>query len=368
MSTIMIIASLASSLLRFRGELIEDWLGKGLEVYAAAPGADIKEDLRKKGVTYFALALQRTGLNPFKDFQLFLQLVKIYQQVKPDYLFLYTIKPVIYGSIAAFIIPECKVFSMITGLGYIFTEDQASNWLRALVTWLYRFALKRSDQVFFQNPDDFKLFSNLSIVKPEKIVLVNGSGVNLDYYHKTVVPDGPPVFLLIARLLKEKGIAEYIEAAARVKKEHPEAVFRMICWQLEGGPSVISNAQVESWKQDGLVEIYGEVADVRPLLAEASVYVLPSYREGTPRTVLEAMAIGRAIITTDVPGCRETVEEGVNGYLVPLKDSKKLAEAMKRFILEPELIARMGAESRKIAEQKYDVHIVNKEINQAMGL
>jgi len=246
-----------------------------------------------------------------------------------------------------------------TGMQGIFDDHRA---------YLYRIALVRNEKVFFQNPDDLKLFQELKLVAARKCLLVSGSGVNLGYYKPAALPTGAPAFLMIARLLKEKGFEEYVKAAQIVKQKYPETVFRMIAWQLAGSPSVISSDQVERWKDEGLVEIFGETNDVRPFLAGASVYVLPSYREGTPRTVLEAMAMGRAIITTDAPGCRETVVDGVNGFLVPERDSKSLAEAMERFILEPELIAKMGKASRRIAEEKYNVHIVNQVINRTMGL
>jgi glycosyltransferase involved in cell wall biosynthesis len=199
-------------------------------------------------------------------------------------------------------------------------------------------------------------------------VMVNGSGVNLDYYSFKPPLTGVLVFLMIARLLKEKGISEYIEAAGIVKRKYPEARFKLIGWDLGDNHSSFTKKEQENWKTEGFVEIRGPLEDVRPFLEETSVYVLPSYREGTPRTVLEAMATGRAVITTDAPGCRETVVEGTNGFLVPVRDGKSLAVAMERFIKEPDLVERMGRESRRIAEEKYDVHKVNAVINRAMDL
>jgi glycosyltransferase involved in cell wall biosynthesis len=368
MARIAIVASLGQSLIRFRGDLIDSWLKDGHTVMAAAPDNDVEKDLTLKGVDFFKIPLERTGLNPVKDLLLWLSLIRLFCSLKPDFVFLYTIKPVIYGSLAAFLKPGCQVFSMITGLGYVFSDVDNKKWLLKLTTSLYRIALVRNKKVFFQNPDDLKLFKELKLVAARKCLLVNGSGVNLEYYEPAVLPTGVPVFLMIGRLLKEKGFEEFIEAARIVKQKYPETVFRMIAWQLEGSPSVITGERLEEWNNEGIVEIFGETEDVRPFLAGASVYVLPSYREGTPRTVLEAMAMGRAIITTDVPGCRETVVDGVNGFLVPVRDSKSLAEAMERFIVEPELTAKMGKASRRIAEEKYDVHQVNTIINEAMKL
>jgi glycosyltransferase involved in cell wall biosynthesis len=369
MSRIMIIAGLATSLVRFRGELIDHWLQLGHLVCALAPDVKTESILAEKGVICLDLSFKRTGLNPIRDLGLLIKLIYLYRKFKPDYLFLYTIKPVIYGSIASVFYPFCRVFSMITGLGFVFTEVEGSRkWLRNAIIKMYRIALKRNQKVFFQNQDDLKEFVELKIVEKDKTAIINGSGVNLAYYKPVDLPVGEIVFLMIARLLKEKGFVEYVEAAKKIKEKYTEVNFKMIAWQLEGGPSVIPADQVESWQDEGIVEIFGETDDVRPYLASASVYVLPSYREGTPRTVLEAMAMGRAIITTDTPGCRETVVEGMNGFLIPVRDSIALAAAMERFILEPDLITKMGKASRSIAEENYDVHRVNQVINRTMGL
>ena len=368
MKKILIVAGLDLSLINFRRELIESWLEVGCNVVAAAPGRRVEKVLEGINVSYYELPLERTGLNPFKDIALLLTLVKLLKKVQPDYLFLYTVKPVIYGSLAAYWRRSCRVFSMITGLGYAFSGVAEKSLLRKLIINLYRIALKRNEKVFFQNPDDSDTFEKFGIAKPEQIVRINGSGVNVDYFRPVPLPEGAVNYLLIARLLKEKGIVEYMEAARNVKRKYPQVRFAMIGWAFDDNPSAIGQKQVEEWRKEGMVEIFDETDDVRPFIAEAGVYVLPSYREGTPRTVLEAMAMGRPVITSDAPGCRETVVEGVNGFLVPVKNSVALAEAMERFILEPDLMHKMGAESRKIAEEKYDVHKVNEVINRAMGL
>ncbi len=370
---VMIIAGFDRSLILFRRELIESWLQAGYEVTAAASGSEVRGPLKEMGVSYCELPLERTGLNPFKDLRLFFYLISLLRREQPDLLFLYTIKPVIYGSLAAgFGLREGQIISMITGLGYAFIDRGGGGVLRRLVIILYRLALRKNKKVFFQNPDDRAVFTELKVVDPDKIVMVNGSGVNLSYFryvHPEKLVDGEGRrFLLIARLLREKGIIEYVEAARQLKQLYPETAFKLIGWDLGTSPSAIEQDMVEGWRREGVVEVDGEKDDVRPDLAEAHVYVLPSYREGTPRTVLEAMATGRAIITTDVPGCRETVEEGVNGFMVPVRDSDALAAAMERFITEPALAEQMGRESRKIAEEKFDVHKVNAVINREMGL
>ena len=369
MTKIMIVAGLGVSLVLFRGELIKNWLGKGFKIVAAAPGNEVKGPLEEMGASYRCIPLDRTSLNPFYDVALLFKLKRLLKEEKPDYLFCYTAKPVIFGSLAAYFYRKIRVFVMITGLGYVFSADSwKSLLLQKLVIQLYKIAMFRNEKVFFQNPDDREEFLRLKITRREKMVLINGSGVNTSYFSPVPLPEKQTSFLMIARLLKEKGVKEYIEAAGVVKQKYPEVRFVLVGWSFEENPSAIGQEQVDLWRNEGIVEIYGETNNVRPFIAEASVYVLPSYREGTPRTVLEAMSMGRPIITSDAPGCRETVIDGVNGYLVPVKDVSALVDAMEKFIWKPELLKHMGIESRRLAVKKYDVHKVNQVINNEMGI
>ena len=370
MSKIIIIGGFGPSLIRFRGELIKSWQDSGYAVVAAAPGEEIKKDLNKMGIRYHSIRLKRSSINPFADLVLFVSLIGLLFKEKPDYLFLYTVKPVIYGSLAAFFFKKIRVFSLITGLGYVFSSDRAGkSLLKSFIIKLYKLALSGNEKVFFQNHDNSRALLDLQVVKPKQIVHVNGSGVNLDYYYQAPLPENTATFLLIGRLLKEKGFMEYYEAARALKGKYPQAVFMLVAWALDDDPSSINGEVLANWKSEGIVEVYGETKDVRPVISAAGIYVLPSYYgEGVPRTILEAMSMGRPIITTDTPGCRETVVEGVNGFLVPAKDSAALAGAMERFIDEPELVEYMGHESRKIAEKRFDVHKVNRVINGEMGL
>jgi glycosyltransferase involved in cell wall biosynthesis len=258
---------------------------------------------------------------------------------------------------------------MIEGLGYAFGTLTWRQWLLGYVVRnLYRVALQSSSGVFYLNPDDLKLFKDLRITPDDiNVTLLNGIGVDQDWYLPCDLP-AEPVFLLIARLLADKGIREYQHAARRLKARYPRARF-LLAGDLDPNPLSIGAAELASWQADGAIEYLGHLDDVRPAFAAARVYVLPSYyREGTPRTVLEAMAMGRPIVTTDAPGCRETVVDGVNGYLVPVRDDVALEMAMERFILDPSLAERMGRESLAIAREKYDVHKVNAVIMAAMGL
>ena len=238
---------------------------------------------------------------------------------------------------------------------------------------LYAQALKYAHKVFFQNPDDLKLFEDMRLLEANKpAVVVNGSGVNVQDFEVMPLPINEQgkvraSFLLIARLLGDKGIREYMVAARSIKAQYPEAEFHLVGW-IDDNPSAISQQELETWVNDKIVNYWGKLSDVRPAIAASSVYVLPSYREGTPRTVLEAMAMGRAVITTDAPGCRETVSHGVNGYLVAVKSVDQLVQSMQYFIEDPKLMISMGQRSREIALNKYDVHQVNKHMMTEMGM
>jgi glycosyltransferase involved in cell wall biosynthesis len=368
---IVVIAGLAESLINFRGPLIAGFLENGHEVICLAPGdhPETAEGLRALGASYQAIELDRTGMNPWHDLKALSQLRRLLKRLKPDIVLGYTIKPVLYGSIAARLAGVPRVFSMITGLGYAFMGGALKQrCINRLVCALYRVALGKNRRVFFQNGDDLELFNRLGLLRgDQQAVLVNGSGVDLKHFPEQGAQLAPIRFLLIARLLRDKGIFEYVEAAAILRRSYPDAVFQLL-GPLDSNPSGISRAQVEDWVGRCGIEYLGTTKDVRPYLARASVYVLPSYREGTPRTVLEAMATGRPVITTDTPGCRETVRHGENGLLVPVKDVDSLVRAMESFIVSPQLAVQMGRRSRLLAEEKYDVIKVNRVIMTAMEL
>jgi len=365
----VIIAGYAKSLINFRGELIKTLVKKGHQVVALAPEKGFEGDLASIGAQYQPIPLKRTGTNPLNDLRVFFVLISTLKKLQPDLVFCYSVKPVIYGSLAARIVKISQVYSMITGLGYVFVGGALKHRvLMWLVRLLYRQAIKNNKKVFFQNPDDMRSFKELDILTDEnKAVLINGSGVDVNKFAYAKPKINPITFLLIARLIWDKGIGEYVEAARLIKKRYPNVVFRVL-GSFDSNPAAISQKQVREWVQEGLIEYLGETDDVRPYIKDSSVYVLPSYREGTPRSVLEAMSMGRAVITADTPGCRETVCHGVNGFLIPVKNSQALVEAIERFILNSELIFDMGVKSREIAVGKYDVHKVNRVIMQAMGL
>jgi glycosyltransferase involved in cell wall biosynthesis len=371
-TSIAVLGSFAESLISFRGRLLQDLIERGHRVVACAPGAPapVVASLAAIGVTYRDVPLQRTGLRPDQDLYALCALTTLFRKLRPDVVLSYTIKPVTYGLLAARLAGVPRRFAMITGLGYTFIgAGLQAKLASAAARQLYRLSLHGAERIFFQNPDDLALFLRLRLVRrSEQAVMINGSGVDLEVFRPAVLPQGDVSFLLIARLLRDKGIREYVEAARQVRARHPRTRFHLVGRLDEGNPAAITARELRAWETAGIVRYLGRLEDVRPALAATSVYVLPSYREGTPRTVLEAMAMGRPIVTTDAPGCRETVRHGVNGYLVPARDADALAQAMARFVEAPDLIAAMGRESRRLAEEKYDVHKVNRVILQAMGL
>lgn len=367
---IIVIGGVPRSLVNFRGSLLKAMRERGNEVIACAPSADkvIQGQLMEWGVQYRDITIHRAGMNPLRDMQTLRSLILLFREVRPDVVLAYTVKPVIWGGLAARHVGVPRFFAMITGLGYAFLEGGLRQQaVQRVVSGLYRAALRDSEAVFFQNPDDEAEFRQRTLLDPETpSIRINGSGVELEQFPPQPLP-ASVVFLLMARLISDKGIREYREAARGLRQRYPEARF-LLAGGKDCNPSAIDGEELAQWQREGDIEYLGNLDDVRPALRACSVYVLPSYREGTPRTVLEAMATGRPIVTTDAPGCRETVEEGINGYLVPLRDSQALADAMERFIVEPDLAQRLGEQSLRIVRERYDVHRVNERILTAMGL
>ena len=371
----LLIGNAAESILSFRGELLLAVQKTGVQVHIAGPdlaaGNPYRQQMEAQGFVVHNVPLARTGTNPVADLRSLLALWRLMRGLRPDTVLAYTIKPVIYGSLAAWLARVPRRFALIPGLGYSFLGNGGGRTgLRALVQKLYGAALARVHGVFFQNPDDAALFKERGILPAHvPACVVNGSGVDVARFAAAPLPAyaSGVHFLLIGRLLGDKGVREYAAAAQLVKAAYPGTVFILV-GGLDSNPDSIAQDELDGWVAAGSVQYLGRQADVRPALAACHVYVLPSYREGTPRSSLEAMATGRAIITTDAPGCRETVVNGDNGFLVPVRDAQALAAAMMKFIEQPELIATMGARSRQIAEEKYDVHKVNAVMLREMGL
>jgi glycosyltransferase involved in cell wall biosynthesis len=352
--------------------MLRSMVASGHKVLAVAPeeAPEVRTALREIGVAYATVPLRRASTNVLRDAATLLSLVRTFRRFRADAVLVCAAKPVVYGSMAARLAGVSMRAAMITGVGSAFGGGPGyrRRAVSVLLRRLYWVGLRQVHVVFFQNPDDERLFRSLGLLGDrQRIVRINGSGVDLARFSPVPLPGGPPTFLMIARLIRDKGVREYVEAAGEVRRVHPEARFQLL-GPLDPNPTAISADELAAWRRAGVVDYLGTTSDVRPYLACAHVCVLPSYGEGTPGAVLEAMAMGRAVITTDVPGCRETVEHGRNGLLVPARDVRALAAAMIRMIEEPQLLAPMGIQGRAIAEERFDVHSVNRVILGAMGL
>lgn len=352
--------------------MLRSMVANGHQVLALAPEDDahVRMDLASMGVRFEAIPLHRTGMNPYRDALTVVSLAGKFRKFRPDVVLVYAAKPVVYGSIAARLAGVPLRVAMITGVGSAFGGGSGlrRRALARLLRSLYTAALRQVHVVFFQNPDDERLFRSIGLVGDrQRVVRINGSGVDLERFTPVPLPPPPITFLLVGRLIRDKGVVEYVDAARLVRRAYPEARF-LLLGMLDSNPSAIHPEQLAAWREEGTVEYLGSVPDVRPYLARSHVLVLPSYGEGMPRSVLEAMAMSRPVLTTHVPGCRETVENGRNGYLVPPRDAAALADAMVRILAEPERLEQMGREGRAIAEERFDVHSVNRVILEAMGL
>lgn len=369
---IAVIANSAISLCTFRGPLLIELARLGHEVLAFAPDHDdaSRASLKELGVKPVDCSMTRSGINPLKEIGTVVELRRLLRKYRPDICFAYFIKPVIYGTLAAWLAGVKRRYAMIEGLGFAFSEEiglcTRRKALQRAIETLARFAMARVDRVIFLNRDDLDFFVDRKLVVPGKAFLLGGIGVDLADWPQTALPEGAVTFIMVARLLRDKGVREYVEAARILRRTHPDARFILVGGH-DANPAAIALSEVESWVAEGLIEWPGHT-DVRPWLAKADVFVLPSYREGLPRSTQEAMALGRPVVTTDVPGCRETVIDGRNGFLVPPRDPTALAAAMRRFLDDPTLIAPMGAESRRIAEERFDVHVQNRKLLECMDL
>ena len=352
----------------FRGRLVKDIIKKGYEVIVTGPDKTDVDKIAALGCSFQEIPMNKNGTNIRKDIAYCRQLIKLMKRERPDVILGYTIKPVVYGAVAAKIAGVKNINCMITGGGYTFTAaTYKAKILGIIVKILYRIGLSCADHVIFQNKDDLNEFTERRLTAKEKCSVVHGSGVDMEKFHREEFPDSIHFFML-SRLLKSKGINEYLKAAEIIKQKYPEVKFTLLGKYETAMQDAVDKDYVEKLIRKGVVERYDETADVRPFYKQCSVYVLPSYREGTPRTVLEAMAMGRPIITTDTNGCRDTVEDGKNGFLVPVKNVEALAEKMEKFIQSPDLIPRFGEESYKLCCEKYDVNKVNRNMMRIMEL
>lgn len=372
---IAFIGTTGSSFYGFRADIIRKLVADNQTVYAFTSEYTQKclEKIRALGAIPITYQLSRGGLNPFADIQSFLQLKKLLRQIQPDIVFSYFAKPVIYGSMAAKAAKVPVIIGMLEGLGYTFTnqpEGQTAKTkiIRSIQVLLYKISFPCLHKMIFLNPDDqHDLVTNYGLKVPE-VHILGGIGLNLKDYAYTVANTCSVKFLFIGRLLKEKGVFELIQAIRIVKLKYPDAHFTVLGEIDHQNMGALKQVELDQLLAEQLFEYPGYVTNVNKWITDSSVFVLPSYREGVPRSTQEAMAIGRPVITTDVPGCRETVEDGVNGFLVPRWDAEALAEKMCYFIENPEQVNIMGFESYKIAQEKFDAENVNSKLIEIMGL
>ena len=371
---IVIIASNDFSLINFRKELILEFRNRGFEIVAAAPPElpVVRRELARLGIKYYPLTLSKNGRNPIRDLLFFFSLLRILLKEKPDYLLTYTIKPVIYGNLAGRLFKNLKRYSIISGLGYIASEDDINSrkLVLRIIDILYRTSLKHINGLFFQNYEDVAFFLKKEYISSPAIAQITmGSGVNTRYFTKEPLPYGPFRFLLVSRLLRSKGIAIYADAARIVKEKYPTVEFDILGGYDLHCDDAITPEEVQEWEKEGLFHYRGTTSDVRPYLKESTVFVLPSYyREGIPRSIMEAMSTGRPIITTDAIGCRNTVKHGQNGLLVQPRDVKGLADAMMYMIEHPDEVKSMADRSRQMAVDVFEVTEVNKILLEYMNL
>ncbi|MEZ5680515.1 MAG: glycosyltransferase family 4 protein [Erythrobacter sp.] len=374
---ILVLSSLAYSLINFRGDLLKAMIDNGHSVVACAPDRDpvTEGKLAEMGVGFRHTPMQRTGTNVLSDLGLVSAYVALVRREKPDVVLAYTQKPIIYGGLATRVASifgsKPRFFALMSGLGQVFSMDAGySSVLRLAVARLYRAALARAKATFVFNADDREDMIELGIVdRDQRVIQVPGSGVSLTRFPANEPVTRPVRFLMIGRLMRNKGIMEFLEAARMVRSRFPECEFQIVGRPEDENPAGISCEESERLAVEYGVEFVPGTDDVRPYLAQCSVFVLPSYyREGLPRTILEALASARPVITTDLPGCRDAIESGVNGFLVRPREAADLASAMMRFAERPELVAQMGAASLRIARETYDVHLVNRQLLGEMKL
>jgi glycosyltransferase involved in cell wall biosynthesis len=365
--TIVLSANSDWNIANFRQGLVRGLQSAGYRVVVIAPqdpAADRR--MRDLDVERIPIEIDRAGLNPLADLRLLLKYRSLLQQLKPAAYLSYTIKPNIYGSFAAASL-DIPAFPNVSGLGTAFIQGGG---LQALVTRLYRIGFARAPVVFFQNQEDRSLFVDRGIVRSDQARVLPGSGVDLESFLPAPLPDGPPIFLFIGRLLRDKGVMEYVEAARSVRRDLPGARFQLLGGVDEGNRTGVPRLQLDAWVAEGVIEYLGTTEDVRPFIAAASAVVLPSYREGLPRSLLEAAAMERPLIASDVPGCRDVVEDGVNGFLCSVRDPASLASAMKQLANLPHArhVAMGEAGRRRVQERFSEAFVVRAYLDVLSGL
>ncbi|RKG48346.1 glycosyltransferase family 1 protein [Acinetobacter cumulans] len=374
----LLVSNDAKSILNFRFDLLKEIQCKGYEIHICAPNI-----LASKYYDFFSnnnfichdIYLDRTSMSFFSELKTLVSLYKLFIRIKPDFVLGYTIKPAIYSPLVGMICGIKNINMLISGLGYLFNDYSKSKTSvkSLLLLKLYALAIRKSNAVIFQNSDDIKLFRENNLIGSlNNIFLVNGSGVNLNKFFKSPLKldsnkEISPSFLMVARLLKDKGIYEYIEAIRNIKKKYPLAQFGLL-GSLDENPLSLTETELETLISENILHYHGYTDNVTEIISQYNVAVLPSYREGVPRSLLEAMAMGRCVITTDAPGCKETVEDGITGFKIKVGSVSELEKAFEELILHPEQIQFMGDASYELVKEKFDVRLVNRNMIEYMGL
>jgi glycosyltransferase involved in cell wall biosynthesis len=333
---------------------------QGYEVHVATPITDQLEAMRSHGLFVHPIVMGRRSMSPASELRTFLQLLELFREVRPDVVHLVTPKPVLYGGIAARLAGVPAVVAAVSGLGFVFIARGArAAVVRCLVRGMYRLALgSRNVKVVVQNGDDRESVARAASLESDRMTTIPGSGVDLSAYAPAPPPPGVPVVVMAARLLRDKGVREFVAAARILRARGAPVRFPLLGDADAGNPTTIGDDELSAWRTTGDVELMGHRTDVAGVFARAHVVALPSYREGLPRVLIEAAACGRAVVTTDVPGCRDAIEPNVTGLLVPSRDVVALANAIERLVLDAELRERMGRAGRQLAERKFGIERV----------
>ena len=354
---LVLVVNTAWCMFNFRHGLLSRLIHDGYQLTIISAPDEFSDKLRDMGCEVIDVSIAAKGINPLQDLKLIHTLYRLYQKLAPDFIIHYTIKPNIYGSLAAKW-AGLPSLAITTGLGYTFVND---NLVAKVARGLYKLAFCFPKEVWFLNEDDRQVFLQHQLVSQDKAVLLHGEGVDLAHFFPRAQPaaDGKLRFLLIARMLWDKGVGEYVEAAGIVRQQYPQAVFQLLGACGVANPSVIERAKIAQWEEEGLVEYLGTTPDVRPVIANADCVVLPSYREGIPRTMIESAAMAKPLIVTDVPGCRDVVKPLQTGFICPAKDAASLAACCEQIIvMSPATRAEMGAAGRRFMADKFDEKLV----------
>ncbi len=357
MKKVLLVCNTSGSILSFRKNFIKKLIDSGYTVATVAFDDQYKAEVMELGVDFYCINDKNRSINPLKILNLKKKYVRIIKEYKPDVAFTFMLKPNIFGTRAAKKAGVRKIFSMVEGTGDVFINN-SFKWklIRFVVCKMYRKSFKLSQKVIFLNNDDKKEFLDRKLVKSEQCEMIHGIGVDLQHFEQKPLTNNK-TFLMIARMLKTKGIMEYCQAARAVKNKYPDAIFNYI-----GGEGTVTVADIQEYIDDGSINYLGTTDDVRPQLEESSVYVLPSYREGMSVSIMEAQSVGRAVITTDTNGCRDMILDGENGFLVEVGNPEQLAEKMEWFLNNPENISEMGKSARRFAQEHFDQVKINEKL------